>query len=79
MSTVSALRHQRAINMRRAERAAGAMTITVAADFLRGGAPKFARAFDRRGALVFSTQRLEDEPWAAFRARAGHPLGRAPC
>ena len=34
------------------------MTITIAADFLCGGAPSFARAFDRRGSLVGTTQRI---------------------
>ena len=63
--------------MRRAERLAGDVTATVAADFLHGGIPTFARAFDRKGALVFSTQRLENEPWTAFKARveAGRTAG----
>ena len=76
MSVASALRIQRAINMRRAERLAGDVTVTVAADFLRGGAPTFARAFDRKGALIFTTLRLENEPWTAFRARTGVEAGR---
>jgi hypothetical protein len=52
------------------------MVVTVAADFLRGGVPTFARAFDRRGSLVFSKQRLDGESWAAFRARARAEAGR---
>jgi hypothetical protein len=43
----------------------------IAADFLNGGAPSFARIFDRRGARLAAIQRLTDEPWAAFRGRAG--------
>ena len=76
MSVASALRIQRAINMRRADRLAGDVTVTAAADFLRGGAPTFARAFDRKGALVFTAERLENEPWTAFRARAGAEAGQ---
>ncbi len=46
------------------------LVVTIAADFLRGGEPTFARAFDRRGALLMGLQRREHEPWEAFRARA---------
>ena len=74
MSVASALRIQRAINARR--RRGWDVTVTAAADFLRGGAPTFARAFDRKGALVFTAERLENEPWTAFRARAGAEAGR---
>jgi hypothetical protein len=70
MSLASALRIQRAINTRRAERGFGAMTVTTAADFLCGGPPTFARAFDRRGSLVCTIQRALDEGWTAFVARA---------
>jgi hypothetical protein len=42
----------------------------IAADFLRGGAPTFARVFDRRGVKIASIDRHENEPWAAFAARA---------
>jgi len=50
--------------------------VTVAADFLRGGEPTFARAFDRRGALTFATQRRMNEPWEAFKARARVEAGK---
>ena len=42
------------------------MVVTVAADFLHGGEPSFARVFDRRGSLLLGLQRLRDEPWRAF-------------
>ena len=45
--------------------------IAIAADFLRGGAPDFARAFDRRGMRVGAFQRRWGELWTAFRDRAG--------
>ena len=70
MSIASALKLQRAINARRAEQRFGALSTLVAADFLRGGAPMFARAFDRQGVQICATQRLADEPWPAFKARA---------
>jgi hypothetical protein len=62
----------RAIRLERAHGRASAddIVVTVAADFLRGGESTFARAFDRRGALLFATQRLKDEPWRAFEVRA---------
>jgi hypothetical protein len=41
----------------------------IAADFLNGGAPAFARVFDRRGSRLATLPRLTDEPWAAFRDR----------
>ena len=41
----------------------------IAADFLYGGAPSFARVFDRHGSKLTTIERLIDEPWAAFRAR----------
>jgi hypothetical protein len=43
---------------------------TVAADFLNGGAPTFARAFDRHGVRIGAVQRLANESWTAFRDRA---------
>jgi hypothetical protein len=70
MSVTSALRIQRAINARRAERSSGAVITTVAADFLHGRAPCFARMFDQRGTLISAIQRAPDEGWAAFTARA---------
>ena len=59
----------RALRLKREHGHASAsdIMVTVAADFLRGGEPAFARGFDRRGALIFATQRLEGEPWEAFR------------
>ena len=55
---------------------AGDITVTVAANFLHGGQPTFARAFDRRGTLLTTVQRAQGEPWAAFRARVDE-AGRA--
>jgi hypothetical protein len=76
VSVVTAIRAQRAINMRRAEQRFGSTTVTTAADFLRGGAPTFARAFNRRGALLTTIQRAPGEAWAAFRARGVEEAGR---
>ena len=42
----------------------------IAADFLNGGAPSFARIFDRRGIKLAALQRLDGEPWVAFVARS---------
>jgi hypothetical protein len=50
--------------------AAGDIVMTVAADFLRGGEPTFARAFDHRGSLLLTLQRRESEGWGAFKTRA---------
>ena len=58
--------------------AASDIVVTAAADFLHGGAPTFARAFDRRGALLVTTQRLQGEAWEPFRARARGEAGRTP-
>ena len=62
----------RAIRLERAHGRASAddIVVTVAADFLRGGEPTFARAFDRRGSLLIGLQRLKDEPRRAFEVRA---------
>ena len=62
----------RALRLERAHGRAGAndMVVAVAADFLHGGEPTFARVFDRRGSLLLGLQRLRDEPWRAFEARA---------
>jgi hypothetical protein len=68
----------RALRLEREHGRAGAddITATIAADFLRGGEPTFARTFDRRGALLGAIQRLQDEPWATFKARAVVEAGR---
>jgi len=76
MSVASAIKVQRALNARRAGRMAGDVTVTAAADFLRGGEPTFARAFDRKGALVFAAQRAQGEPFEIFEARARVEAGR---
>ena len=52
----------RALRLEREHGHAGAddIVVTVAADFLHGGEPTFARAFDRRGVASYSPQqRLE--------------------
>ena len=68
----------RALRLEREHGRAGTddITVTIAADFLRGGEPTFARTFDRRGALLGAIQRLQDEPWATFKARAVVEAGR---
>ena len=69
----------RALRLEREHGHAGAddIVVTVAADFLHGGEPTFARAFDRRGSLIFAKQRLEGEPWATFKTRARVEAGKA--
>lgn len=52
------------------------MTVTVAADFLHGGNPTFARGFDRRGTMLMGLQRAQGEALAAFKARAAAEAGR---
>ena len=68
----------RAIRLERAHGRVGAddMVVTVAADFLHGGEPSFARVFDRRGSLLLGLQRLRDEPWRAFETRAKVEAGK---
>jgi len=53
------------------------IVVTVAADFLRGGEPAFARGFDRRGAQVSAILRAQSEGWAAFKARAAAEGGQS--
>ena len=52
-----------------AGQAGDAVPVAVAADFLNGGAPSFARIHDRRGIKLAALQRLDSEPWAAFKTR----------
>jgi hypothetical protein len=52
----------------RAESSLG-VSIAIAADFLHGGQPSFARLFDRRGAQLATLRRATNEPWASFRDR----------
>ena len=61
MSVASALRIQRAINLRRGERLAGSLSTFIAADFMTGGAPMTAEVYDRRGAAVEAFARREEE------------------
>src|SRR5271165_121465 len=56
--------------------AAGDIVVPVAADFLRGGEPTFARAFDHRGSLLLTLQRRESEGWEAFKTRARGEAGK---
>jgi hypothetical protein len=49
----------------------------IAADFLHGGAPSFARVFDRRGRRLTTVQRRENELWSAFVARAKGEAAKA--
>ena len=70
MSVASALKIQRAINARRAERRFGALSTLTAADFLTGGAPTAAEVYDRKGARLAAFARQEEErSFAAFRER----------
>lgn len=68
MSFASAMRIATALEAKRAARS-GVVT-TTAMDFMHGGEPTFARAFDRKGTRLWSTQRGPAEPWKAFRDRA---------
>ena len=68
MSFASAMRIAEALEAKRAARS-GVIT-TTAMDFMHGGEPTFARAFDRKGTRLWSTQRGPAEPWKAFRDRA---------
>jgi hypothetical protein len=52
------------------------IVVAMAADFLRGGEPAFARAFDRRGALLITVQRLQGEAWEAFKVRTRAEAGK---
>ena len=54
------------------------IAIAVAADFLHGGTPSFARIFDRRGFKLAAIQRASGEPWAVFVARAKAEAGETP-
>ena len=44
--------------------------LAVGADFCNGGAPAFARVFDRRGREISTLDRLDDESLSDFRQRA---------
>lgn len=68
MSVAASLRFMRRLNASRAN--AEDITISLAADFLSGGTPSFARVFDRKGAFVGVVDRLDGETLAAFRRRA---------
>jgi hypothetical protein len=57
--------------------ASDTIPIAIAADFLNGGAPSFARVFDRRGMRLVTVQRRDNEPWAAFVARAKGEAAKA--
>ena len=68
LSPVRALRRQ--LKTIAADFADDLIPTSIAADFLNGGAPAFARIFDRRGRRFMTVQRRGNEPWAAFVARA---------
>jgi hypothetical protein len=70
MSVAASLRFMRELNARAAERQGAAVSAIIAADFLDGGPPSFARAFDRRGIELAAFERGRDEPLGLFRARA---------
>jgi hypothetical protein len=52
------------------------VAVTVAADFLHGGEPAFARIFDRRGSRIATVHRPLGEAWTAFVARARAEAGK---
>jgi hypothetical protein len=68
LSPVRALRRQ--LKTIAADFADDLIPTSIAADFLNGGAPGFARIFDRRGRRLTTVQRRENESWAVFVARA---------
>jgi hypothetical protein len=68
MSIAGSLRLMRELN-RRTERS-DELAALVAADFLNGGSPAFARAFDRKGLALATYARLGGEGLDAFRERA---------
>ena len=70
MSAVTAIRAQRAINARRAERLGAALATVVAADFVTGAATNFARVCSVTGELVELVRRGEGELRIGFSARA---------
>ena len=77
MSVASALKLQNAINARRSAWRLGALSMLVAADFMTGGAPTAAEAYDRKGVRLAKFARSEDETFIAFRERvreAAHAL-----
>jgi hypothetical protein len=45
------------------------LVVTVATDFLSGGAPSFARIFNRKGQEISAFGRAEDETLSTFRQR----------
>jgi hypothetical protein len=45
------------------------MTAVVAADFMTGGAPMAAEVYDRKGVVVDTFARREEDSLAAFRER----------
>ena len=69
MSVAAALKLQRAINARRAERRFGALSVLTAADFLTGGSPIAAEAYDRKGVRLAAFARDDGEAFTAFRER----------
>ena len=76
LSPVRALRRQ--LKTVTADLADDLIPTAIAADFLNGGAPAFARVFDRRGYRLATLPRLTDEPWAAFRDRVRDKVGSTP-
>ena len=70
MSAVTAIRAQRAINARRAERLGAALTTVMAADFVTGAAADFARVCSAKGEVVELVRRGEGESRIDFAARA---------
>jgi hypothetical protein len=76
MSVAAALRAAEALEAKWAARSS--VITTTAMDFMHGGEPTFARAFDRKGMRLWSTQRGPLEPWKAFRDRARGEAAKIP-
>jgi hypothetical protein len=70
VSAVTAIRAQRAINARRAERLGAALATVVAADFVTGAAASFARVCSPKGEVVELVRRAEGESRIDFTTRA---------
>jgi hypothetical protein len=75
MSVAAGLRVMRELNRRAERRSAGELGVVLAVDFLAGGSPGHARLFDRRGAMLRTVERREDEGLTAFRERARREAG----
>jgi hypothetical protein len=70
MSVAGSLRQMREINRRAGRAQSDSVTVIIAGDFLHGGLPTHARAFDRKGAELVRIDRFEEESLPSFSRRA---------